>query len=299
MSHRTNFRRLAGLSDERTLTVARLGERTVTAGDLARLDERAAFSVGTRRQWKRGEHLKTIKGWKRLKKSERTPPKSDPEPTSVNAPFERMKSSAAKIAAATAKSALLGNLTAMGSFMGGNGEGMSKQPGFKYGSSYEAVATEGTPMKSRKMPAAFKAEVMDDIEQTDPQMKQCYFNAQTLALRNPERYTYVDGYVNAGFGFPIQHGWCVARDDDGEQYIVDPTLRHDQSKGATENNLTIGEIPEGHEYVGKEFPREMVSDRWKTGMAGSLYDWPPYYPLMRSEPDWAVAKKTKAVDFGD
>jgi hypothetical protein len=295
VSYRESFRRLAGISDERAVSV---GSRALTEEDLRWLEERKPFDVGTRRQWKRGEHLKTSKGWKRLKKSERTTPHTASEPQTVASPQDRMAAMQPKIAAASAKSPLLGNLVMMGSFMGGNGPGMSKQPGFKYGSSYEAVAAEGEPMKSEKMPAALKKQVMDDIDSIEPEMKQCYYNAQKLAMLNPERYTYCDGYANAGVGFPVQHGWCVVKAG-GKRYVVDPTLRRDHNKAATEDNLTLGEFPEGREYVGKEFPTSMVAMRWGSGMAGSLYDWPPYYPLMRENPDWKTAKRTKAVDYGD
>ena len=201
---------------------------------------------------------------------------------------------AAKAAGEAAKeSPLKGHLIQMGAMMGGN-----RRPDMKYGSFYEAVAKEGRPYKSAAMPEKLKKQVMADIEAIEPQSKQCFYNSQKLALHNPGRYRYVEGFVNASVGFPIHHGWCVVRDGDKE-YVVDPTLREDFKKGFTADNLAVGEFPEGREYVGKEFDNDLAMTRWRTGMAGSLYDWPPHYPLMVEKPDWKLVAKTPGVDFGD
>jgi hypothetical protein len=275
------FRRLAGLTDER---VPRPFDVPVTE---------ASFPIGTRRKWKSGEVVKTAKGWEPVTKAQTKTPTAGSVPQELLAPMQRMAAAAKDIEKASKESPLLGHLIQMGAMMGG-----SKRPGMKYGSFYEAAAKEGRPYKSEKMPEALKKQVMADIDAIEPQPKQCFYNAQKLALNDPKRYRYVEGFVNSGVGFPIHHGWCVVKDGDKE-YVVDPTLREDFEAGFTADNLAIGELPAGREYVGQEFDNELTMKRWRGGMAGSLYDWPPHYPLMVDKPDWKLVSKTKGVDFGD
>lgn len=51
------------------------------------------------------------------------------------------------------------------------------------------------------------------------EMRQCYRNAANLALSNPSKYTYVEGY---GHNFiTTQHAWCITRDGT----VIDPTWK--------------------------------------------------------------------------
>ncbi len=49
--------------------------------------------------------------------------------------------------------------------------------------------------------------------------KQCYKNAANLAISDPDKYTYVEGFVTV-HGVPIEHAWVV---DNGGN-VVDPTI---------------------------------------------------------------------------
>lgn len=46
----------------------------------------------------------------------------------------------------------------------------------------------------------------------------CYYNAWQLALNEPRKYTYVEGYADMGL-MPISHAWVV----DSEGNVLDPT----------------------------------------------------------------------------
>ncbi|MNR71881.1 hypothetical protein D3C71_25600 [compost metagenome] len=48
-------------------------------------------------------------------------------------------------------------------------------------------------------------------------MKRCYKNAAELAMADPQKYAYVEGYALSRFAVP--HAWCVTR----EGTVVDPT----------------------------------------------------------------------------
>lgn len=54
-----------------------------------------------------------------------------------------------------------------------------------------------------------------EVERGQPKM--CYVNAYQLAVRNPGRFFYVEGYANAVI--PVEHAWCVDR----KGRVIDPT----------------------------------------------------------------------------
>lgn len=249
-----------------------------------RLEEGRSFPVGTRRTWKRGEMEKRSEGWRRTKAAE--------SPSSVESPMDRLKALQSELSPDDTE--LTKQLKFMSAMMAGQAA-----PGMKYGSFYEAILKEREPMpESRKMPPEVLDEVFADISEIMPEPKQCFYNAQKLVLNNPEKYEYVEGYVMSRFPMPIHHGWVIFRHK-GKRYLVDPTLRSDHDDGFTQENLAIGEIPEDREYLGRSFPSKLIFQRWKTGMAGSLYEWPPLYPLMQKNPDWKVVQSTPALNFGD
>lgn len=159
---------------------------------------------------------------------------------------------------------------------------MKPHPGFQYGSFYAYFAERGTLAQSRVLPQPYmgqwRRDVMRDVRRVNPQMKECFYNAQKLVLENSRRFTYWEGFVLGAACIPIHHGWVV-ENWTGKHFpgwapglLVDPTLRLDHEKGASAKNLVLGEIPEGWEYIGCAFPREKIMARWKTGEAGSLVD---------------------------
>jgi hypothetical protein len=48
--------------------------------------------------------------------------------------------------------------------------------------------------------------------------RHCYYNAWQLALHEPRKYTYVEGYAHMGV-MPVSHAWVV----DSEGNVLDPT----------------------------------------------------------------------------
>ena len=112
------------------------------------------------------------------------------------------------------------------------------------------------------------------------QIKQCFYNSQTLILSDfSGTLTYVEGYVvREGLGIPVQHGWI---DINGK--VIDLTLRTDSKKRGVLGNRVLGAFPEGRLYYGAKFNtqlvRHMMLDR---GWAGSLLDdWENDFPLLK------------------
>lgn len=83
-----------------------------------------------------------------------------------------------------------------------------------------------------------KSRLPSDVEVGEPKM--CFMNACHLAIGDPDRFTYVEGYISLSSipGFPIHHAWCAT--EDGR--VVDPTI--------TDGRVTeyFG-VPLDHEYV--------------------------------------------------
>lgn len=61
------------------------------------------------------------------------------------------------------------------------------------------------------------AELPHDVKEGQP--NRCYPQARALALAQPERFTYVEGYAFHQVPVPIHHAWCV--DEYGN--VADPT----------------------------------------------------------------------------
>lgn len=56
-----------------------------------------------------------------------------------------------------------------------------------------------------------------DVKKEQP--GRCFWQAFSLALARPKRFTYVEGYACNGRPIPVHHAWCV----DEEGNVVDPT----------------------------------------------------------------------------
>lgn len=151
-------------------------------------------------------------------------------------------------------------------------------PGFKYGSFHEYVLERGQVMTSTKPTEKQLLQVAADVKAISPEMQQCYYNSQKLALRFPERYRYFEGYAMARLPLPIQHGWVMTKGKN--PIIVDSTWKRDQKGKHVIGNIVVGEIPEGWAYMGTPFKNDLLMQRWVGGEAGSLLDWPPKFPAM-------------------
>ena len=86
----------------------------------------------------------------------------------------------------------------------------------------------------------------------DMQMKQCFYNAQTLALFRPQ-FKYVEGFLISGF-IPVMHGWNTLNGK-----VIDFTMYH-----ANNNKPILGIIPGGWEYFGVEMQTPKIRELWST-----------------------------------
>jgi len=128
--------------------------------------------------------------------------------------------------------------------------------------------------------------------------KECYYNAQMLALHEPE-LTYYEGYA---FGLiPTPHAWVATK----SMKVVDLTWRRTEHGTWFEyepevdlSTRVLGEIPEGIAYIGVGFPTEMIREEiFKTESAHSfLDDWRNDFPLLK----WPrVSPKSRLQSIAD
>ena len=102
-------------------------------------------------------------------------------------------------------------------------------------------------------------------------MKECFYNAQLLALDDPTRQIqYVEGYACGAAGLPVHHGWAEINGK-----VVDLTW--------TPDNPVLGAVPEGWAYRGVSFDTGVVRRRIvASGEARAFIgDWTRDFPLLR------------------
>ena len=156
--------------------------------------------------------------------------------------------------------------------------GDSVPEGYKYSSLYDYVIKTGTTPPQQKVTLYYKRKLWDFVKSFKPKMKECFYNAQVLALYDKDLFTYWEGYVvKPPIPFPIHHGWTTYKG-----LLFDPTLRLNIDKPAGAKNIVIGEAPEGWEYFGRGYTLAQIRARWATGWAGSLLECPEQnFPLLR------------------
>jgi hypothetical protein len=157
---------------------------------------------------------------------------------------------------------------------------MPKRDGWAFGSLYEYFALKGDAMRSSFATRDERRAIWKRVAAHSPKIKQCFYNAQKMALMHPEEFIYFEGYVVTALGFPIHHGWCMTPTG----LLVDPTLRIDHDKRFSMNNCVIGTPPTGWEYHGRWFENSRIETMWsKTGSAGSIVDdWENHWPLLKA-----------------
>ena len=110
--------------------------------------------------------------------------------------------------------------------------------------------------------------------------KQCFYNAQILALKEPS-LQYVEGFAIGRSGFPVHHAWCTIGGK-----LVDLTWRTTtpNHKGRLRDRV-FGEIPEGWSYRGVPFDAERILDRiLETHVSRAFIgDWERGNPHFREE----------------
>ena len=90
-----------------------------------------------------------------------------------------------------------------------------------------------------------------------PRKKQCFYNAQLLALGSYGKIEYVEGIAIGRSGVYAHHGWNKIGDK-----LIDLTWRTTKQnhRGRLRNRI-FGKIPEGWQYRGIAFRDELIRQR--------------------------------------
>lgn len=159
--------------------------------------------------------------------------------------------------------------------------------GFVYTCFEDYVVKHGVVMESSELTEAeleyIKATLAraSQLGQNVTEFKQCFANAQTMVLCQPEyELVYHEGYAMGRALIPVHHGWVTINGK-----IVDSTwkLEHPTSRSVLPAH-PVGTIPEGHEYVGAPFENvEYIEHRinFREIIGSLLDDYEGKYPLMR------------------
>ncbi len=150
--------------------------------------------------------------------------------------------------------------------------------GWKNSSEYELVEKDGKFFTVAELP-----ENLRTSKYLSSRVKECYRNAATLVLDNPDQYIYCEGF-STSFGIPMSHAWAV---DNKTGKVVDPTW-------SSRNNLSPGKSYFGIAFS-TDYLRKTIFD---TGVWGLIPDYPTdnYNPMKDGFPDSAFHKKSFSVD---
>lgn len=109
-------------------------------------------------------------------------------------------------------------------------------------------------------------------------MRECYYNAQALALVGHGHIKYVEGYAAGRACIPVLHGWCHINGK-----LIDLTWRVEEGDDDTYENRVMGEIPDDWSYYGVEFKHEDVVDNIEKGSCSMIDDYMNGFPLLQLE----------------
>lgn len=153
--------------------------------------------------------------------------------------------------------------------------------GYTYGSFEDYVLDRGTHDLSRALSREQASFVRGIARGIDPKMRQCFFNAQVLALHPSERFSYREGFAVCSSGWPVLHGWNLL---DGT-HLIDLTWRTRVSiLGPTRQSRRVrGTFPEAWAYRGVSYSHAEIRDRLKRHAAwcSFLDDMGDGYPCLR------------------
>ena len=154
--------------------------------------------------------------------------------------------------------------------------------GYTFASYEDLVLDRGTTEVSRALTPEQRLLVRDYLRTANPKLKECYYNAQRLALYAPDRFTYREGWAQ-GSTLAVQHAWCVL---DGE-CVIDLTWRHGKFRErayATTARRVRGVLPEGWEYRGISYSKEAIEERIYSFREWASFhdDWRHGHPLLKT-----------------
>ena len=141
------------------------------------------------------------------------------------------------------------------------------------------VLAHGRRFKSQDMSPAERA-VLGRLTRRDCRPKQCYANAQRIALRllgrtPPDiKVAYCEGYVCWKTSIAIPHAWLSVNGK-----LADPTLRWDNGKPV------LGRIPDRADYLGVELAEaDLLHISSHSIHIALLDDWQCGWPLLQPAP---------------
>lgn len=143
-----------------------------------------------------------------------------------------------------------------------------------YQSIFDLLLKEGRIADSTPYTKAEEKAILEAFENTakTPQIKQCFYNSQSLALDGG--LGYAEGYVlNARLPVPIEHGWNTL--PSGK--VVDVTLREFWAKNTCKPKKLLERARENqaNAYLGIQFPAEEIQKSWlRTGQSLMLIEDP-------------------------
>lgn len=155
---------------------------------------------------------------------------------------------------------------------------MPPRPGLKYTTFEGYYLAEGHPYPH----APYTETEADRIEAgivkagIQPRIKECFYNAQSLALWGG--FGYAEGYALASdLPVAIHHAWAVF---DGKP--VDVTLRREKDPpGLLQRaSLNLSRVA----YYGTEFPKSVIAAIWRKEKIARavIEDWKGKFPLLRA-----------------
>lgn len=149
--------------------------------------------------------------------------------------------------------------------------------GYYYKSLYHFAIEEMQYYKPAHLTSAEKSIVMRAIKLLGfiPQVKQCFYNSQFLALSDPtDTIQYVEGYGKNII--PTLHGWCEINGK-----VIDLTWKSESGE------YILGHFDNGRAYAGVKFPTEYFSRMMnKTKFCTTLIeDYERDYPIMKNKWD--------------
>ena len=161
---------------------------------------------------------------------------------------------------------------------------MGKQPdGYLYKGVEDLLLQHGRQFQSQPL----NAEEMDILRGTlencsQYKAKQCYYNAQRIAVFSDGNIRYIEGVAFPGL-IPCDHAFNSINGK-----VVDLTW-----SAVNQNKKPIlGVIPDGWEYWGVELDSQEINHYWsKYGMSDSfLQNYRENYPLLKKKYEWPEQK---------
>lgn len=173
----------------------------------------------------------------------------------------------------------MGNLKEYMQAMAGMVAGGANMAEYNYSSVYDFVLDQGRECPATARDEELAARITNWLP-WQPQLKECYYNAQFFSLYWGERATYMEGIATSGL-LPVNHAWNVV---DGK--VVDLTWRANYQLAFDIEQSAVGNLPDNWAYYGVPLEPVLIHDMWvSTGEARPLIDdWSQGFPLLKAWP---------------